>query len=174
MGASFKTPMPLLWQHDHKAPVGRLMQATPTKQGIKFVAEIPFIREAGKLKERVDEAIHSLKYGLVSAVSIGFRILGGEGEGYDWRDDDRSLDIKQWEWLELSLVTIPANSEAMISAVKSLDQTVNCPAIGETVGPEVYQKSGGSDILKPVRLIPPVYNEDRKVKSGTVKLLQGD
>lgn len=172
MGAQFKTPMPLLWQHNHTAPVGVLTVANPTKKGIPFTAEIPIIKEAGRLKERVDEAIHSLKYGLVSAVSIGFRVLGGEGEGFEYMEDGYSWAIKKWEWLELSLVTIPANSEAMISAVKSMDVQTR-PASGDTGG-DVKNLSGGSGKPQPVRLIPPVYNEGREVKPNTVKLIQGD
>lgn len=110
--------MPLLWQHQSGAPVGNVTFAKPTKQGIPFVAQLPIIKEAGNLKDRVDEAIQSLKYKLVAAVSIGFRALKDgveriEGGGYKF---------KQWEWMELSLVTIPAQSEAVITAIKSIDQ----------------------------------------------------
>lgn len=70
------------------------------------------------MKDRVDEAIQSLKYKLVAAVSIGFRALQ---DGVEVMKDGGYL-FKNWEWLELSLVTIPANSEAVITAVKSIDQ----------------------------------------------------
>ena len=118
MGAKFKTPMPLLWQHRHSEPVGHVTFAQPTKQGIPFKARLPIIAEAGKLKDRVDEAIHSLKYELVSAVSIGFTALEGAAE----RMKNGGIRFKEWEWMELSLVTIPANSEAVITAIKSADQ----------------------------------------------------
>lgn len=117
MGAKFKTPMPLLWQHRHAEPVGQVTFAKPTKAGIPFKARLPIIAEAGKLKDRVDEAIHSLKYGLVSAVSIGFQAVEGALERIQ-----TGIQFNEWEWLELSLVTIPANSEAVITAIKSADQ----------------------------------------------------
>ena len=116
-GAKFTTPMPLLWQHDASKPVGHMTFAKPTKSGIPFKAQIPKIAEPGTLKDRVDEAIQSLKYGLVSAVSIGFKIMEN---GYDVMKGG-GWKIKDWEWLELSLVTIPANSEALISSVKAID-----------------------------------------------------
>lgn len=172
MGAKYATPMPLLWQHRSSEPVGRMVEAKQTKKGIEFVAEIPVVKEAGKLKERVDEAIHSLKYGLVSAVSIGFRILGGEGDGFEYMEDGYSWDIKKWEWLELSLVTIPANSEAMISAVKSMD-VGDRATVSETIA-NIKQLSGGSGKPQTVSLISPAYNEEREVKAGTVKLIQGE
>lgn len=132
LGAKFTAPMPLLWQHDAHKPVGQMTFAKPTKSGIPFKAQIPKITEAGTLKDRVDEAIQSLKYGLVSAVSIGFRILQ---DGYEVMDGG-GWNIKSWEWMELSLVTIPANSEAVISAVKSAD-IATLSAIGRKQGKSV-------------------------------------
>ena len=117
MGAKFKTPMPLLWQHQHEQPVGHVTFAQPTAKGIPFEAVLPVIKESGRLKDRVDEAIHSLKYQLVAAVSIGFRAVEGQIE----RLNTGGLRFKEWEWFELSLVTIPANSQAVITAIKSID-----------------------------------------------------
>lgn len=118
MGARFKTPMPLLWQHDYRAPVGTMTFAKPTSKGIPFEAELPIVKEEGTLKTRVDEAIQSLKYKLVTAVSIGFSAVADKVE----RMADGGLHFKEWDWHELSLVTIPANSEAVITAIKSADQ----------------------------------------------------
>jgi HK97 family phage major capsid protein/HK97 family phage prohead protease len=117
LGARFALPMPLLWQHDATQPVGHVEFAQPTEKGIPFRAVLPHVKEAGRLKERVDEAIHSLKYRLVGAVSIGFRAIEGAVE----RLKTGGVRFKEWEWVELSLVTIPANAEATISTVRALD-----------------------------------------------------
>lgn len=117
MGAQFKTPMPLLWQHRHAEPVGHVTFATPTKTGIPFRARLPRIKETGRLKDRVDEAIHSLRYKLIAAVSIGFAPIEGAMEVLK----SGGVRFKEWEWLELSLVTIPANAEAVITSVKSAE-----------------------------------------------------
>lgn len=117
MGARFKTPMPLLWQHDHSQPIGAVTFAKPTKEGIPFEAEIPKIKESGTLKDRIDEAIQSIKYKLVTAVSIGFRPIE---DAYEFMENG-GIRFKEWEWYELSAVTIPANSEAVITAIKSVD-----------------------------------------------------
>lgn len=118
MGARFKTPMSLLWQHDHSQPVGQVTFAKATKEGIPFRAELPKVKEAGRLKERIDEAIQSIKYKLVTAVSIGFRPIE---DAYEFMENG-GIRFKEWEWYELSVVTIPANSEAVITAIKSVDQ----------------------------------------------------
>ena len=150
MGAKFKTPMPLLWQHDRHKPVGHITFAKPSKDGIPFKGELPKIKEAGLLKDRVDEAIHSLKYRLVAAVSIGFSPIE-----YAWMDDG-GIHFLEWEWLELSLVTIPANSEAVLRAVKSTDQQVRA-ALG--IKEQDHRQISPSGVTekrnkKPILLIP--------------------
>lgn len=154
-GAKFVTPMPLLWQHDAYKPVGHMTFAQPTKSGIPFKAQIPKIVEAGTLKDRVDEAIQSLKYGLVSAVSIGFKIME---DGYEVMKGG-GWNITSWEWLELSLVTIPANSEAVISAVKSAD-LLTLSAIGrkqeKVAGAPVPGDTGEvKAVRRPIQLVKP-------------------
>jgi HK97 family phage major capsid protein/HK97 family phage prohead protease len=118
MGVKFKLPMPLLWQHDSRSPVGNVTFAKATKDGIPFRATIAKTDEPGRLKDRLDEAWQSLKLKLVRAVSIGFSINAYEilKEG-GWR-------ITDWEWLELSLVTIPANAEATITSIRSIDRAL--------------------------------------------------
>ena len=114
-GAKFALPISLHLYHEDKQPVGTVEYAKATSSGIPFRARIPYVKEAGRVKDRVDEALHSLKYKLLRAVSIGFKAIDVEpikGGG---------LRFKQWEWLELSLVSIPANSQAVITGIKSLD-----------------------------------------------------
>jgi HK97 family phage major capsid protein/HK97 family phage prohead protease len=119
MGAKFALPMPLLWQHDSKSPIGNVMHAEATKEGIAFKARIAQSHEPGKLKDRLDEAWQSIKLGLVRAVSIGFRSL--ESEPIDKKSPWKGEIFKKWEWMELSAVTIPANMEANINVIRSLD-----------------------------------------------------
>ena len=116
MGAEFKLPLPLLLNHDHNMPVGEVFSAKKTKDGIYFKARVASYDEPGRVKDRLDEAWHSLKAGLIKAVSIGFRSLEHsimESGGYKFL---------RWSWHELSLVAIPANPNASISAIKSFDR----------------------------------------------------
>ena len=126
LGAKFQTPMPFLLYHLHNMPVGEMFFAQPTKEGIPFKSRIPKVKEDGVVKMRVDEAIHSLKYGLIKAVSIGFAAIEGAVE----RIKGGGLRFKEWEWLELSLVVVPANSDAVITAIKAFDQQ-HLPAFGQ-------------------------------------------
>lgn len=118
MGAKFALPMPLLWQHRSDQPVGHVTFAKPNKNGIPFKARIAKSDTPGKVKERLDEAWESLKLGLVRAVSIGFNPL-------EWtRLDTGGYRFLEWEWMELSLVTIPAQADATISSIKSADRQI--------------------------------------------------
>jgi HK97 family phage prohead protease len=150
MGAQFKTPMPLLLQHSHDQPVGHVTFARPTIKGIPFRAQIPVVTEPGVIRDRTEEAIHSLKYGLISAVSIGFQAIEGEVE----RLKSGGVRFKRWLWHELSLVTVPANSDAVITAVKSLDTS----AAGGKKDVSGVQLSGGSGNISAhagaVQLVP--------------------
>lgn len=110
LGVSFKNPMPLLWQHKHDKPVGFVKFDKPTKDGITFEAELPTITEEGTLRDRIEEAWQSVKAGLVSAVSIGFRAVE-----YAFMDDG-GIRFSKSEVFELSLVTIPANADAVITS----------------------------------------------------------
>ena len=108
MGAKFALPLPLLWQHNHDEPVGTVEFAEPNAKGIPFRARLAKVDEPGALKDLVDKAWQAVKAGLVRGVSIGFASRS--------RPDqlkDGGLRFKDWEWLELSLVTIPASREPL-------------------------------------------------------------
>lgn len=115
MGAKFALPIPLLWQHNHNMPVGEVTSATVTPDGIEIVAKIAKIDEEGVLKNRIDEAWQSIKSGLVKCLSVGFRAID-----YDYIADSYGLNIKSWEWYELSVVTVPANPDAVITSAKQI------------------------------------------------------
>ncbi|UAK23661.1 HK97 family phage prohead protease [Sphingomonas nostoxanthinifaciens] len=116
LGAKFKLPMPLLWQHDHSQPIGTVEFAKPTESGIPFSARIASLDDPGTLKNRLDEAWQSIKLGLVRAVSIGFAPIK-----YSLLKDG-GYEFDEWEWLELSAVTIPANADCAITTIKSADR----------------------------------------------------
>lgn len=117
LGIKFANPIPLLHQHRSDRPVGTVMFDKPTAKGITFEARLPIIPDGEdvELKERVDLAWSEVKHGLVRAVSIGFRC-----SEYSWMDSGGIRYIES-EVLELSLVTIPANAEATITQIRSID-----------------------------------------------------
>lgn len=115
MGVKFANPLVLLHGHRHDMPIGRVNFRNPTKKGVEFDAEIPEVSEEyGSLKDRVDTAWGELKYGLVRAVSVGFRAIK-----YNHKDNG-GIEFNEVEVYELSTVAIPALPEAIITSVKSM------------------------------------------------------
>ncbi len=114
-GATYRNPLPLLLFHDQKQPIGTVTLHA-TAAGIAFNATLPTIDTPGRVKDRVDEAWHSIQQGLITGVSIGFRVLDGAVQALK----SGGLRLLKTEIFELSLVTIPANAQASILMVKSL------------------------------------------------------
>lgn len=121
-GAVFKLPMPLLWQHDSKQPIGHVTKAKVTDKGIEFEAQLVQIAMPGKLKDRLDEAWQSIESGLVRGISIGF-----SAKEYEPIKGSYGVRFLKWLWLELSAVTIPANGDCSILAIKSADAAFLAP-----------------------------------------------
>lgn len=155
-GAQFKLPIPLLWQHDARQPIGWVTAATITPKGIEIAGEVADIPEDGALKLRLDEAWQSIKNRLVRGLSIGFRPLESADIEGSW-----AQRFIKWEWLELSAVTVPANSDASILAIKAVDtQTRAALGLSRTEGVRLVKRPGASGTTTPaasrgaVKLIP--------------------
>lgn len=149
LGARFQLPMPLLWQHHHDEPVGHVEFAKPTKDGIPFKAHIrkPSEFTSTTLRERALVAWESVKTKLVGAVSIGFGAID-----YEFIKEG-GIRFKEWEWLELSLVTIPANADATITTIKSIDSELRAATGTEQRDVAPRPTPPGASGLKPVKII---------------------
>jgi len=123
LGLTFAKDTPLLLNHNHEQPVGNVQFGTPTAKGLPFKATIAKVTEPGAVKDRTDESWHSVKAGLIRGVSIGFRPLASESLGQGKGTRYTKADVH-----ELSLVAIPANPGAIITAFKSLRATSPLPA----------------------------------------------
>jgi HK97 family phage major capsid protein/HK97 family phage prohead protease len=116
-GARFSLPLPLLWQHRSDTPVGEVFEAKVTAKQIRIRARLAKVIEEGSLKEDTDRAWQAVKYGLVKGLSVGFKpVETAPRDTYD-----QPIRFVEWILRELSLVTLPANIEATISAVRSAD-----------------------------------------------------
>ncbi|TGR05411.1 hypothetical protein EN833_23350 [Mesorhizobium sp. M4B.F.Ca.ET.190.01.1.1] len=113
-GAVFSLPLPLLWQHDAKSPIGHVTKAKVTKAGIEIVAEI-----AKGVTDEIDKAWALIKAGLVRGLSIGFQPLESEPISGTY-----GRRFTKWSWMELSAVTIAANEQASIQTIKLADAKV--------------------------------------------------
>ncbi len=114
-GAVFELPIPFLWQHNSQQPIGNVTQASVTAEGIKVLVQLASTDVVGALKDRLDEAWLSIKLNLVRGLSIGFSPIE-----YSIIEETYAYRFMKWAWRELSAVTIPANQDATITAIKSI------------------------------------------------------
>jgi HK97 family phage major capsid protein/HK97 family phage prohead protease len=144
LGVTFQNPVPFLFHHDARRPIGTATFNPPTKAGITFTAHIPTVTEPGALKDRLDEAWQSIKAGLIAGVSIGFRELPNQVEVIK----NGGLRFLGIEVFELSLVTVPANAGATIRTIKALDLAASGRHLpGDTGRPIVVRLQKGAPAM---------------------------
>ncbi|HBP5444007.1 TPA: phage major capsid protein [Pseudomonas aeruginosa] len=165
-GAQFKLPIPFLWQHNHDEPIGHVTEAKVTQKGIEVSVQLTQVEEPGKLKDRLDEAWQSIKSGLVRGLSIGFSAKEFEQIPGSW-----GLRFLSWEWFELSAVTIPANAEATITSVKSIDREQRA-ALGIKSVPVVRVTPAGASAIKTKTIKFPKPQEGNDMKTTAEQIAE--
>ncbi|MBH2010056.1 MAG: HK97 family phage prohead protease [Xanthomonadaceae bacterium] len=101
-GGQWTLPVALLWQHKHDMPIGWVRAIEVRGSGLWIEAEV------AQGMGQADEAWRMVEADLVTGYSLGFRPIKGEPL------KGRGLRYTQWELLEVSVVTVPANPGAKI------------------------------------------------------------
>lgn len=102
----------LLWQHNSDKPIGVYESIVEDNNGLLVRGRL-LVNEVAQARE----AYALLKSGAISGLSIGYSIksggatMGADGHFY-------LKDLKLWE---ISIVTFPANTQATIDSVKSIE-----------------------------------------------------
>lgn len=106
-----KGTMPkMFWQHDAREPIGKWTAAAEDGKGLLV---------SGQLNmgvQRAREAYELLKAGDIDGLSIGYRIRSG---GYVVDEETGTWTLTKLDLREVSIVSIGANENATIAAVKS-------------------------------------------------------
>ena len=123
----------------HQTQTGWVTAATVTSKGIEISGEVADVPEDGELKTRLATAWQSIKSKLVRGLSIGFNAIEHAQIDGTW-----GVRFVKWEWLELSAVTIPANSDASITAIKSADDSARAALGLHRKGVQLISKSPGA------------------------------
>jgi HK97 family phage major capsid protein/HK97 family phage prohead protease len=149
-GMQFKTPFPFLYQHNPAKPIGQVIKAIVSSDGLSVQVKL-----APKgVADYIDEAWALIKSGLVRGLSIGFRSLEES-----WDKTINGYRYLRTEIMELSAVTIPANAEATITTVKSFDSA-----------PAAFGRGGVVSFAPAGKPIPGVSGQPKKGKE--MKTLQ--
>lgn len=101
----------MLWSHQMETPIGKWLSIKEDQKGLFVTGQINLATTKGQ------EAYEHVKAGDVGAFSIGYIVpKGGReylGQGV--------FEIKEVELAEISIVAVPANVNARITAIKQLN-----------------------------------------------------
>jgi len=109
----------MLWAHDQREPIGRWTEAKEDARGL-------FVRGQLNLETDAGRRAHShVKAGDVRGLSIGYSIYP---DGFTYNNDG-TRTLKAIDLREISLVAIPAQRRAGITAVKSFSSRAELESI---------------------------------------------
>jgi HK97 family phage prohead protease len=114
--ANFRRNPVVLWGHDaSRLPIGRALDLRIEDGGLK--ATVEFIPEDTPEGGQFAESVYRLaRQGFIAATSVGFRPIKWDYTNDQSRGADDwfpGIDFEEQELVELSVVTVPANPEAL-------------------------------------------------------------
>lgn len=159
-------PVPVLWQHDAYAPIGATLSLEEDERGLKIKAEL--VMEV----EQAREAWALAKKRILGGLSIGFSLprLAADGQPSVYYDDENDVtvirEVKLWEY---SMVTFPANEEAIIDQVRSSAIPLAAPAWAEALTAAVAELRAALDTRGESREIIATLRDLRSMLVSTVR-----
>ena len=122
----------MLWQHDHREPIGRISVLKEDDKGLYFEAVIDDV-------ERGNQAINQLESGTLNQFTIGYSYVREKCE-YDPNLDAYIVNVVVL--YEISVVSIGCNGETEYLGLKSMDDPY------EELGKEIDEACKGLPIRK--------------------------
>ena len=122
-----KNPV-ILAYHNHCEPVGRMVGHKVDSKGLWIKARI---------SSAADEVFDLVKDGILTAFSIGFRIVDAE---YDAAKE--LFVVKELELHEISIVSVPANQNTLFSLSKAFDTAEEFKSFKQQFAPESDSAKG--------------------------------
>lgn len=107
----------MLWQHNMADPIGAWEEVKEDDKGLFMRGKIAMKATRGK------DAYELVKAGAFDGLSIGFRAT-------DWEMEGNNRVLKSIDLYEVSLVTMPANTLATITDIRSMD---NAPHVERAI-----------------------------------------
>jgi len=99
----------LLWQHNMAQPIGKWVDAKEDGKGLLMRGKLNMEVQQGR------EAYALAKDGAIDGLSIGYRI-----KNYEADNDTGVWTLTALDLIEVSVVTMPANTNATITSVKAM------------------------------------------------------
>ena len=163
-----KEPIPLLWSHDtRELPLGKTMWIKWDNKVSGYIAKFVMASHA-----KAVDAYGLIKEGFIRKVSVGFRVMRDGAMANEYG----GYDIKSGELHEVSLVNVPANNEATITAVKSLIDSGALILTDGTLEEMGITKDDtglpGTDDENPIPAIDPIPDPKLNEKCKMISIIQ--
>ena len=108
-GAEIDASMPLLWQHMHVAPIGRMIEVVEHSKDKLLVTSAVIDSALG------NDTANLIEFG---ALRISHGFIPKEYQELDTKEGDMpGFEITKFEIMEESVVSVPSNTDAIIEAV---------------------------------------------------------
>ena len=141
-----KNPV-ILAYHDHSEPVGRMVEHRIDGKGLWIKARI---------SAAASEVFNLVKDGVLTAFSIGFRIVDAE-----YNSAAELFVVKELELHEISVVSVPANQNTLFSLSKAFDTAEEFKSFKMQFAPNSESAKGlessteaSSDVKKEMEMDP--------------------
>lgn len=129
-----KNPI-MMFGHNYEDPWSIIGRAADTMVGADGVRFRPELRQPANDADPMNIIRLLWEQDLLRAASIGFNPI-------EWKDNEHGgRDFVRWELLEISLVPIPANADALRLAAKAVNDEAPKPA-----DPESTPEAGGQPV----------------------------
>lgn len=125
LGAEFTLPMPLLWRHDRRKPIGTVLEATKSAAGIRIRAVVERPGTPGYDEALLRDVWDQIESGKARAFSVG-PAQSKDSQPY-WLSENQTecqrLGVKRislskrWTLNEVSVTPTPADTNARMASV---------------------------------------------------------
>jgi len=146
----------MLWQHNMKEPIGVWKSFNIDSHGLFLEGQISQVVHKGK------EAIDLIKMGAINGLSIGYYTVKET-----WDNVEKTLFLDELELVETSIVTMPANTLARISEIKSKSDKIELIRTVESLLRDAgFSRKDAMDILHGKLYEPEIKRDaDNELKS---------
>jgi HK97 family phage prohead protease len=171
--ANFRRNPVVLWGHDaSRLPIGRALDLRIEDGALK--ASVEFIPDDTPEGGQFAESVYRLaRCGFIAATSVGFRPLKWDYTNDQARGADDwfpGIDFEEQELVELSIVTVPANPEALIEAPGPGEGTAIAGDTPPVTGEELTSLS--ADALNAMQAELSEKQEEARARARRRRLLQ--
>ena len=129
----------LLWQHNMHNIIGSFTEVKETDEGLYVKGRINLGTVQGQ------EALALLQAGDIDSMSIGFI-----PKDFAYNENDETRILKEIDLFEISLVTMPANEKALITAVKSIDNIEDMKGVYNLLSSKGINKKAAETLIEKI------------------------